>query len=91
MTNSASGIQREIKVKGQNHGMVTSCKYLWTIVTDDGSEVAVLSRIAEATTALTKLKSIWRDDTVSLGSKEKHAVSCHISSHVYMPILAPRL
>ena len=31
----------------------------------------VLSRIAQATAALTKLKPIWRDNNISLGSKVK--------------------
>ena len=37
MTNSANGIQREIKVKGQVLGTVTSFKYLGAVVSDDGS------------------------------------------------------
>ena len=37
MTNSANGIQREIKVKGQKLGSVTSFKYLAAVVSDDGS------------------------------------------------------
>ena len=56
MTNSAIGIQREIKVKGQKLGTVTSFKYLGAVVSDDGSKPEVLSRIAQATVALTKLK-----------------------------------
>ena len=35
MTNSANGIQREIKVKGQKLGTVTSFKYLRAVVSDD--------------------------------------------------------
>ena len=70
MTNSANGIQREIKVKGQKLGTVTSFKYLGAVVSDDGSKPEVLSRIAQATAALTKLKPIWRDN-ISLGSKVK--------------------
>ena len=37
MTNSANGIQRELKVKGQKLGTVTSFKYLGAVVSDDGS------------------------------------------------------
>ena len=59
MTNSANGIQREIKVKGQKLGTVTSFKYLGAVVSDDGSKPEVLSRIAQAIAALTKLKPIW--------------------------------
>ena len=58
MTNSANGIQREIKVKGQKLGIVTSFKYLGAVVSDDGSKPEVLSRIAQATAAFTKLKPI---------------------------------
>ena len=60
MTNSANGIQREIKVKGQKLGNVTSFKYLGAVVSDDGSKQEILSRIAQATATLTKLKPIWK-------------------------------
>ena len=67
MTNSANGIQREIKVKGQKLGTVTSFKYLGAVVSDDGSKQDVLSRTSQATAALTKLKPIWSDNHISLG------------------------
>ena len=35
MTNSANGIQREIKVKGQKLGTITSFKYLGAVVSDE--------------------------------------------------------
>ena len=47
------------RVKGQKLGTVTSFKYLGAVVSDDGSKPEVLSRIAQATAALTKLKPIW--------------------------------
>ena len=71
ITNSANGIQRQIKVKGQTLSTVTSFKYLGAVVSDDGSKPEVLSRIAQATAAITKLKPIWRDNNISLGSKVK--------------------
>ena len=83
MTNSANGIQREIKVKGQKLGTVTSFKYLGAVVSDDGSKPEVLSRIAQATAALTKLKPIWRDNNISLGSKVKLVRSLVISIFLY--------
>ena len=58
MTNSANGIQREIKVKRQLMGTVTSVKYLGAVVSDDGSKPEILSWIAQDTTSLTKLKPI---------------------------------
>ena len=70
MTNCAIGIHREIKVKGQKLGTVTSYTYLGAVVSDDGSKPETLSRIAQATAALTKLKPIWKDNNISLGSKE---------------------
>ena len=83
MTNSANGIQREIKVKEQVLGTVTSFKYLGAVVSDDGSKPEVLSRIAQATAALTKLKPIWRDNNISLGSKVKLMRSLVISIFLY--------
>ena len=47
MTNSANGIQREIKVKGQNLGTVISFKYLGAVVSDDGSKLEILSKIVQ--------------------------------------------
>ena len=67
MTNSTNGIKRVIKVTGQEMGTVTSFKYLGAVVSDNGSKPEVLSRIAQATAALTKLKPIWSDNTISLG------------------------
>ena len=52
MTNAARYIQREIKIKGQKLGTVTSFKYLGAVVSDDGSKPEILSRIAQATSLL---------------------------------------
>ena len=78
MINSVDGIQRQIKVKGQKLGTVTSLKYLGAVVSDKGSQLEVLSRIAQATSALTKMKPIWRDN-ISLSSKVKLMRSLVIS------------
>ena len=53
VTNSTNGIQREIKVKGQMLGTVTSFKYPRAIVLDESSKLEVLPRIDQATAALT--------------------------------------
>ena len=82
-TNSANGIQREIKVKGQKLGTVTSFKYLGAVVSDDGSKPEVISRIAQATAALTKQKPIWKDNNISLGSKVKLMRPLVISVFLY--------
>ena len=80
---SANGIQREIKVNRQKLGTVTSFKYLGAVVSDNGFKPEVLSKIAQATAALTKLKPIWRDNNISLGSKVKLMRSLVISIFLY--------
>ena len=69
MTNNINGIQKEIKVKGQKLKTVTSFKYLGALVTDEGSKPEVLSRIAQTTATLTRLKTIWNDNNITLRSK----------------------
>ena len=55
MTNNTSGINTEIKVNGQKLEIVTSFKYLGSVITDEGSKPEILSRIAQTTAALTRL------------------------------------
>ena len=50
---------------------MTSFKYLGALVSDEGSKPKALSRISQATAALTKLKQIWRHSNMSLRSKVK--------------------
>ena len=69
MTNNTSGINTEIKVKGQKLETVTSFKYLGPVMTDEGSKPEILSRIALITAALTRLKLVWNDRSISLSSK----------------------
>ena len=83
MTNSPNGIQREIRVKGQKLGTLTSFKYLGVVVSDDDSKPEILSRTAQATASLTKLKPIWRDNNISLVSKVKLMHSIVISIFLF--------
>ena len=62
-------MNREIKVNEQKLGTVTSFKYLGSVITDEGSKSAILSRIAQTTVALTRLKPVWIDKSISLSSK----------------------
>ena len=48
---------------------VTSFKCLDSVITDEGSKPEILSSIAQATAALTRLKSVWNDRSISLSSK----------------------
>ena len=69
MTNDTSGINTEIKVNGQKLETVTSFKYLGSVITDEGSKPEILSRIAQTTAALTRLKPVWNGGSISLSSK----------------------
>ena len=69
MTNNTNGINTEIKVNGQKLETVTSFKYLGSVITDEGSKPEILSRIAQTTAALTRLKLVWIDKSISLSSK----------------------
>ena len=71
MTNNTSGIDTEIKVNGQKLETVTSFKYLGSVITDKGSKPEILSRIAQATAALSRLKPIWIDKSISFSSKTR--------------------
>ena len=82
MTNNTRGIDTEIKVSGQKLEIVTSFKYLDTVITDEGSKPEMLFRIAQTTTALTRLKPVWNDRSISLSSKTQLMRSCHI----YLPV-----
>ena len=63
MTNNTSGINTEIEVNGEKLEKATSFKYLGSVITDEGSKPEILSRIAQATAALTRLKPVWIDKT----------------------------
>ena len=69
MTNNTSGTNTEIRVNGQMLETVTSFKYLGSVITDEGSKPEILSRIAQTTAVLTRLKPVWKDSSGSLVSK----------------------
>ena len=69
MTNNTSGINTEIKVSAHELETATSFKYLGSVITDKGSKPEILSRIAQTTAALTRLKPVWKDRSISLSSK----------------------
>ena len=64
MTNNTSGINT-----GQKLETVTSFKYLGSVTTDEGSKPEILSRIAQTTAALARLKPVLNDMSISLSSK----------------------
>ena len=69
LDHNASGINTEIKVNGQKLETVTSFKCLGSVTTDEGSKPQILSSIAQTTAALTRLKPVGNDKSISLSSK----------------------
>ena len=69
MTNNTSDINTEIKVNGQKLETVISFKYLGSVITDEGSKPEILSRIAQTTVVLARLKPVLNDRRISLSSK----------------------
>ena len=61
MTNDANDISIDIKINSEKLDEVDNFKYVGAVVTDQGSKVEVLSRIAQTTEALTRLKTTWND------------------------------
>ena len=83
ITNNTTGINTEIKVNGQRLETATSFKYLGSVITDEGSKPEILSRIAQTTAALTRLKPVWIDKSISLSSKVRLMRSLVTSIFLY--------
>ena len=58
-------------------------KYLGAIISNEGSKSEILSRIAQTTAALSRLKIIWRDKNISLASKVKLMRMLILSTFLY--------
>ena len=69
MTNKSEGLSSEIMVNGSKLEVVKSFKYLGATVSDEGSKKEVVCRIAQATAAMTKLSTIWKDKDLTLKTK----------------------
>ena len=82
MTNNTSGINREIKVNGQKLETVTSFKSLGSVVSDEGSKPEILSGIVLTTAALTRLKSVWNNRSVSFSSKIR--LMCSLVTSIFL-------
>ena len=83
MTSNNSGINTEIKVTGQKLETAASFKYLGSVITNEGSKPELLCRIAQATAALTRMKPIWIDKSISLSSKIRLMRSLFTSIFLY--------
>ena len=83
MTSNIKGISLDVRIGGQKLETLQSFKYLGSVVTDEGSKQDILSRIAQTTGALTKLKTIWKDKNIALSSKIRLMRSLVISIFLY--------
>ena len=70
-------------MNGQKLETVTSFNYLDSVIIDEGSKLEILSRIAQATAALTRLKPVWIDKSISLSSKIRLMRSLATSIFLY--------
>ena len=55
----------------------------WTTISKEGSKPEILSRIAQTTEALSRLKIIWRDNNISLASKVNLMRTLILSTSLY--------
>ena len=83
ITNNTNGINTEIKVNRLKLETVTSFKHLGSVIADEGSGPEILSRIAQTTAALTSLKLLWNDRSISLSSKTRLMRSLVTSIFLY--------
>ena len=68
-TDNTNGINKEVKVNGQALDANTCFKYLGSVVSDEGTKPEIFSRIARTTAALTRLKPVCNDKSISHSSE----------------------
>ena len=66
----------------QKFETVTSLKYLGSLITDEGAKPEILSRIAQMTAALTRLKQVSDDRSISLSSKIR--LMCSLVTSIFL-------
>ena len=71
-------------MNGQKLETVTSFNYLGSVIVDEGSKPVILSRIAQTTAALTRLKPVWNDRSISVSSKIRLMRSLVPSTFLYV-------
>ena len=69
MTNNTNRISTDITIYSKKLEAVRSFKYLGDIESDEGSKPEVLSRTAQTTAVVTKLKVIWNDKNIAIRFK----------------------
>ena len=79
-----NGISTYITIDNKKLETVRRFKYLGATVSDEGSKPEVLSRIAQTTAAVTKLKVIWNDKNIAISSKIRLMRSLTIFIFLYV-------
>ena len=69
MTNNSSGIQERILVNGKELETVANFKYFGATLLDEGSKAEILSRIAQTSAAMARLKPMWKKQNITLKTK----------------------
>ena len=69
MANDTNGISTDITSGNQKLETVHVFKFVGGILSDEGSKPKVLSGISQTTAAVTKLKVIWSNNYIAIGSK----------------------
>ena len=80
---NTNGISTDITTDNKKLETVRGFKYLGAIVLDEGSKPEVLSRIAQTTAAMTKLKIIWNNRNITISSKIRLMHSLAMSICLY--------
>ena len=78
MTNNTNGISTDISIHEKKLETVRCFKYVGATVSDEGSKPEVLSRIAQTTAAVAKLKAIWNDKNISSKIRLMHSLAMSI-------------
>ena len=84
VTNNISGIDKEIKVNRQKLETVTNFKSLGSVITDEVSKPEILSKTAQATAALTRLKPVWNNRSIAISFKIRLVCSLVTSIFLYV-------
>ena len=83
LTNCTNGISTDITTDNKKLETVHNFRYLGAIVSDERSKPEVLSRIAQITSPVTKLKVIWNDKDIAISSMIRLMRSLALSIFLY--------
>ena len=82
MINNSNGFSTDITIDNKKLETARSFNYLGAIVSDEGSKPEVLSRVAQTTAAVTKLKVIWNDKNIAISRMMRSLAMSIFCMHV---------